>query len=121
MNQDDYGACCVCLKGGPDVQNFIMLTRRAPEPEAGSWGCFTCGLPTEGAVAVLCGGCFPGVGKPLPKILWVIAGYAEARRRVGIDELEPEGSFDHDYSKHRELAEHDHFGRVEPENGHMIV
>ena len=47
------GPCCMCAGDGV---NIIMLDRRAVIPGHG-WGCFICGLPRDGAVAVLCNGC----------------------------------------------------------------
>jgi hypothetical protein len=38
------------------VQNVIFLNRLSPTPGAG-WQCFECGLPANGAVAVLCDPC----------------------------------------------------------------
>jgi hypothetical protein len=48
--------CCSCLRIRPGVRNFIMLTQRGPVPGVG-WGCIPCGLPSAGAMAVLCDGC----------------------------------------------------------------
>ena len=53
------GRCCACLEEGTEgnpVRNLMMLDRLAPTPGTG-WGCFVCGLPLDGAVAVLCERC----------------------------------------------------------------
>jgi hypothetical protein len=69
------GPCCTCGTT-TGVRNIIMFDRRAPVTGAG-WGCAVCGLPNDGAVAVLCDECmggepktvsigFPGEGKRMP-------------------------------------------------------
>lgn len=47
------GRCCICQIEGPEVRNIVMLDVSSPEPGNGCWGCFVCGLPQAGAVAVL--------------------------------------------------------------------
>ena len=96
----DFGPCCCCGRAAPDVRvrNVVMLHRRAPVPGTG-WGCFRCGLSMDGAVYVACDRCAEGSVPPRE----VCAGRPTARRRVPVDEL-PEGTFDHDLSRHPEGA-----------------
>lgn len=91
------GTCCTCGKDGPDVRNVMMLHFRAPVPATG-WGCVVCGLPPDGAVAVLCDGCLDRVSDGEGKIVFACAGYAGENRRVKVDTLTEK--FDHDLSKH---------------------
>ncbi len=52
----DLGRCCACHKVGSSVRNVLHLNRRAPVAGTG-WGCGLCGLPRDGALAVLCDQC----------------------------------------------------------------
>jgi hypothetical protein len=73
------GPCCACGTTGPTVRNILMLDEVAPEPGTG-WGCFQCGLPDDGCLAVLCDACleadapitqmvmgYPGEGRRQPR------------------------------------------------------
>lgn len=89
----DFGPCCNC--GRTDgVRNIIMLSRRGPTPGRG-WGCVVCGLPLNGAIAVVCDDC---VGVE-PK--FVCLGYPVTLGRFPVADLPPE-RFDHDMTKHPE-------------------
>jgi hypothetical protein len=50
-----FGACCAC-RGIEDVNNVVILDRKGPTPGQG-WGCYECGLPSDGAIAVICNAC----------------------------------------------------------------
>lgn len=94
------GTCCVC--GGTDqVRNVCQLEQRAPIPGRGGWGCFVCGLPMEGAVAVLCDKCFDLVAAKKAEIKFAVAGYPAENKRVPISSLR--GEHKHDMSKHNEF------------------
>ena len=84
----DLGQCCACGKSGPDVRNIVMLSFRGPDPGKG-WGCLQCGLPTDGASAVLCDGCAEAGAEPREI---VAAGYlatSSAPRPPRPDPLRP--------------------------------
>lgn len=98
---NDFGACCICRKEGATVRNFVMLQLLSPIPGNG-WGCMVCGLPPNGATAVVCDSCVSQ--EPLPEVRDVIVGHAAAKLRMPRCELGDE-VFDHDRSKHPELAE----------------
>jgi hypothetical protein len=90
---DDYstdtpslGPCCNCGTT-ENVRNIVMLARRAPTPGSG-WGCVVCGLPSDGAVAVMCDDCL----EQEPRA--VCDGYPVAGKRVPIEQLAAE-AFDH--------------------------
>jgi hypothetical protein len=93
----DLGPCCACGKAGLMVRNIIMLPVRGPA-DGNGWGCFQCGLPMEGAVAVLCDACLESEAE----ILQVCVGYPYlGHRQARKDFTEP---FEHDMSKHPEAA-----------------
>lgn len=86
------GMCCAC--GGADkVRNIVMLDKKAPMPGRG-WGCVVCGLPSDGAVAVLCDDCAV-IGA---QIVWACTGYPMKGGRVLVSSLR--GTHEHDMSKH---------------------
>ena len=88
----DFGPCCACGATGKGVRTIITLDVRARTAGFG-WGCVECGLGPEGAVAVVCDGCFEA-GHP---ILYACDGPPREGIRIPIEELtEP---FDHDFSK----------------------
>lgn len=89
----DLGPCCACGERRADVVNVIILPIRAPIAGKG-WGCFGCGLPSDGAIAVLCTPCLERGAE----IMHVCVGYASSGVRVPRAACtEP---FDHDLSKH---------------------
>lgn len=101
LEAPDLGPCCICERSAPEanVRNIIMLDRRGPIPGRG-WGCFVCGLPLDGASAVVCDDCL-GDGEDLePRLRFACRGWAATDGRIPIAELtEP---FGHDMSKHPE-------------------
>jgi hypothetical protein len=90
----DLGACCACGKVGPDVRNIVMLDRRARVKGTG-WGCVVCGLPTDGALVVVCDFCLMS-NAPYK---WVIDGYPDEKKRIPIEDL-PDEPFEHDQEAH---------------------
>lgn len=92
-----FGTCCIC-QSPRRVRNLIMLHRRGPVPGTG-WGCFTCGLPSDGAIAVICDQCFDAGGDIEKRLTEVVYGYPADRKRIPFSELAPE-PFDHDLTKH---------------------
>lgn len=93
----DLGPCCNC---GNISKNVVMLARRGPVPGRG-WGCAVCGLPPDGAVAVLCDYCceqFLDHDEPLKMVCY---GYASEGIRVPFGALPP-GEFEHDNEKHED-------------------
>jgi hypothetical protein len=91
----DLGPCCAC-EGIRDVRNVVMLDKKAPLPGRG-WGCVVCGLPLDGAVAVLCDDCLENGREPQ----MACRGYPAEDGRVPIGELT--GSHEHDEALHRPL------------------
>jgi hypothetical protein len=102
MSDDpDLGPCCIC---GCDegVKNIVMLSHRCLVPGHG-WGCMQCDLPTDGALAVLCDGCVTRWENDPALLRFACRGYPAQDGRVPIDEL-PGDIFDHDMTKHPEIA-----------------
>jgi hypothetical protein len=95
----NLGPCCVCEKTGPDVRNIIMLNQLAPTPGKG-WGCFVCGLPQNGAIAVVCDDCLERLGQDL-ELKFACRGYPGKDGRVPIEALQ--GEIHHNELKHPEL------------------
>jgi hypothetical protein len=96
----DLGPCCIC--GGPHAVVIIMLERRGPIPGRG-WGCVQCGLPCDGAVAVICERCEPRWRINPASLAHCCRGWPASDGRVPIAELPP-GVFDHDMTKHPEAT-----------------
>lgn len=95
MPGESLGNCCAC--GREDgVRNIHMLPRLAPIPGRG-WGCVVCGLPLDGAIAVVCDPCHEE-RRPL---LFACFGYPAANDRVPIEDLA--GKHEHRMELHLEL------------------
>jgi len=93
------GPCCVC-ESTIAVHTFIMLPKKTPTPGRG-WGCVVCGLPSDGAIAVICDACaraFESVSAP--PLHFACRGYPGVDGRVPIDTLA--GVHEHDLSQHVE-------------------
>lgn len=96
------GPCCACNQSRPNVRNWIFLPVRGLVAGRG-WGCLACGLPKDGAIAVVCDPCFIGG----VEVRFACAGFPREPARVPVSELM--GEFEHDITKHPELG----FGREE--------
>jgi hypothetical protein len=97
-----FGACCLCQRSGPTVRNFVTLPERAPVPGTG-WGCVECGLPADGAMAIVCDPCADRLQEELnsDSIREVIYGLPARGGRCP-RAADPE-AFVHDRSRHVEL------------------
>ena len=96
MTQErDFGSCCAC--GHPDAvgRHVLTLPRRAPVPGTG-WACLVCGLPAEGAFAVVCDGC-QEAGRD---VQWVVAGQLFDGGRMPLGDLSAD-LWLHDWERHR--------------------
>lgn len=93
------GKCCACEKEDETVRNFITLDKKTPVTPGG-WGCFVCGLPPEGAIAVLCDDCLDHWTSGKRELKFACLGYPGANRRIEFAELTT--NFAHDLSKHPE-------------------
>jgi hypothetical protein len=93
----NLGPCCAC-GGSSMVRNILMLHFEGAVPGKG-WGCFQCGLPMNGASAVVCDSCLES-GAEIMEIFYGLPADGGRMR------MPPEGSrvpFDHDVSKHPEV------------------
>lgn len=99
------GPCCIC-GGTRRVRNVIELDKKSPTAGRG-WGCLVCGLPLDGAVAVVCDYCFEEHTKKstVPHSLvfalkFACKGYPATDGRVSFKELV--GSHEHNLQFHTE-------------------
>jgi hypothetical protein len=79
----------------------MMLPRRGAIPGRG-WGCFQCGLPAEGACAVLCDPCLEAVATGQAVIVDACRGYPATDGRIPLAELQ--GAHEHNAARHPELT-----------------
>jgi hypothetical protein len=94
----DFGPCCACGQSGPAVRNILMLPQKAPIAGHG-WGCVQCGLPSDGAVAIVCDDCLQD--DALPPLQWACCGFPATDGRVPITELI--GHHEHNLDLHPEV------------------
>lgn len=96
----DFGPCCACGQKDPTVRNFVMLNKRLPHEvdHASAWGCFVCGLPFEGASAILCDACV----ETNAEVKYVVLGYVNDGKEQRFPYADLTEPFEHDLSKHPE-------------------
>jgi len=92
----EWGPCCACEQEDGRVRNVLFLPKKGLVPGSG-WGCLTCRLPTDGALAVLCDACL-AQKKP---IRFAVSSRADKKGRVPIEELQ--GEYKHNLLLHGEL------------------
>lgn len=97
LHPSDLGPCCCCGAIGP-VRTIISLDRKAPVPGTG-WGCVVCGLPPDGALAVLCDACVADFRRPK----WAFKGHPRNHEYTPIEDLV--GKHDHNLALHPEEQE----------------
>ncbi len=91
------GSCCVC-ESTVDVYSIVILHQKAPMLGRG-WGCVVCGLPSDGAIAVVCEACVSAFQSVCdPPLRFACRGYPGTDGRVPIESLA--GTHDHDLSRH---------------------
>lgn len=98
----ELGTCCVCERT-ERVRTILQLHKISPTPGKG-WGCFQCGIPMDGAIAVVCDRCFDAHGQKIGDALkFACKGYPAIDGRVPIGELQ--GEHEHLLSLHPELED----------------
>ena len=90
----DIGRCCVCQSTTTILMNIVMLPLVGTIPGRG-WGCVTCGLPYDGAVALVCPEC---MGK---EPVYACRGFPDQEGRDPIADLVTPHT--HDVLKHLNL------------------
>ena len=97
----DLGPCCACGEEGSSaaVRNIVMLEQKAPVAGTG-WMCLVCGLPPDGAVAVVCDQCLALQEHGRRPIRFAVSGYPASGERVPVEYLA--GEHAHDLSRHPE-------------------
>jgi len=88
----DLGPCCACQRAAST--KVVMLEILSPTPGHG-WGCIDCGLPPNGAIAVVCDDCF----RDQRRLLYVCTGFPGTEGRTHWSAMKQE-AFLHDQSKH---------------------
>ena len=95
---EDYGPCCIC-ESETDVLNIIQLDYKV-KSESG-WGCIVCGVPAEGAVAIVCDPCFEKYSDTIEdEIRFLMDG---RERRIPVPPIEGRIPHEHDLSRHPEI------------------
>lgn len=99
------GPCCACGRSDPEVwvRNIIMLQKKSQIPGHG-WAWVVCGLPPDGATAVLCDECLGSdePGHPLAREpRFACRGLPATEGRIPIEDLT--GIFGHDEEKHTQF------------------
>lgn len=98
MTTPSLGPCCIC-SGTKGVCVLISLDGLCPMAGRG-WGCVVCGLPPDGAVAVICDVCERRYGDAVPKVLqFFCTGYPGEDGRTPISHLR--GRYRHQVSRHK--------------------
>lgn len=99
----DYGPCCACGKHDMPVRIVLRLNYRAPIPGTG-WGCQVCGLPNDGALAVVCEECLEQDREPR----FAAKGDEFSKDRAPISELESV-VFEHNQEAHERDRAYDYW------------
>lgn len=94
----DLGPCCMCATRRP--RNIVLLDRHCAVPGHG-WGCVVCGLPSNGACAVLCDICYKDYVAEPAKLVIACSGYPATDGRIAIADL-PADRFAHNLVRHEE-------------------
>lgn len=99
---EEAGPCCGCGRPLRHPLTVVLLevkTKPVETPDGlrrFGWGCETCGLPPEGAFAVLCASCAAVGVEPTHAVL----GDPEDKQRMPIRELLDQGPHEHDQRYH---------------------
>lgn len=100
MNMTEFGTCCVC-EGGLEDCGLVQLGYKV-ESESG-WGCLQCGLAMEGAMAIVCKGCYDKFGVQIEdQIKYVMDGKTG---RIPVPPVENRIPHKHDLSLHPDCEE----------------
>lgn len=84
------GSCCAC-RSSENVVNIINLPYRTFIPRTG-WGNVATGLPTDGAIAVICDNCIQN-NFDIKNLKDVVYGYASEKQRKPFLEVIKNGEF----------------------------
>lgn len=96
---NEFGTCCVCEMGDMEDCGLVQLGYKM-ESESG-WGCLQCGLPMEGAIAVVCSDCYDKYGEKIEdQIKYLIDG---KKGRIPVPPVENRVPHEHDLSLHPEV------------------
>ncbi|MEH2067866.1 MAG: hypothetical protein V7K47_06820 [Nostoc sp.] len=82
----DLGPCCGCGSTEVRAQNILTLDKKAPVPGTG-WSCMVCGIPADGAIAVVCDECLAQLKQGHEVLKYAVYGDALDKLRCNIHEL----------------------------------
>ncbi|WP_445630416.1 hypothetical protein [Nostoc sp. DSM 114167] len=88
----DLGACCGCGTTNSLVRNILTLHKKALVPGTG-WECFICGIPANGAIAVICDDCLAQLEEGKEVLKQAVYGDVLGKQRCDIAQLTED--FDH--------------------------
>ncbi|RCJ34623.1 hypothetical protein A6769_22095 [Nostoc punctiforme NIES-2108] len=89
----DLGACCGCgTTNNSLVRNILTLHKKALVAGTG-WECFICGIPANGAIAVVCDDCLAQLEEGKEVLKQAVYGDVLDKQRCDIAQLTED--FDH--------------------------
>ena len=97
--EDEYGTCCICSEDIIGISYIVELYFKAPAECQSSWGCFKCGLPNEGAIAIICEKC-ADTDDVYEDIRFIMDGFED---RLPVPPKCERVHHDHDYARHPEM------------------
>jgi hypothetical protein len=90
----DLGPCCACGRSENVVEIYMLPLRN--HVAGHGWGCVICGIPSNGASAVLCGDCGTKYRRGDMVLRFACRGYPATDGRAPIDTFTE--AFEHDMS-----------------------
>ena len=97
----NYRTCCICEAETADVRNVILLDYKVVCESETVWGCYGCGLPFEGAAAVVCDTCIEKYEDVEAEIKFLM----DSHRRIPVPPVEERIPHKHNLSFHKEDRE----------------
>jgi hypothetical protein len=85
LEEPSLGPCCIC-QAETGARTIVMLPVKCVIPGHG-WGCFVCGLPMDGASAVVCDVCAAGLESGTQELRFACSGFPGTDGRVPIETL----------------------------------
>jgi len=80
-----FGSCCIC--GSEDNVTAVVMLGVKNEVPGHGWACLACGLPPDGAMAVLCAHCVDDWQSGRKQLRFACRGWPATEGRVPIEQL----------------------------------